>query len=225
MASAGFLHEIKEENGADKKIAYVTFDDGPSDNTLKILDTLQEKKAVATFFLIGNEITKEREEIVKKTVKQGNAVGIHTFCHEKNVMYCNPESFMKDFQKACEKIQAVTGEIPRLHRFPWGSNNAFVSSYVDELRDKLKQQGIRSFDWNVSAEDSVGRGIPAATIKRNVMKDLEKYDQPIILMHDSATMKNTAGILGEILDEIREKGYGFATLETRSEYLFPASWR
>ena len=56
-------------------------------------------------------------------------------------------------------------------------------------------------------------------------KDLEKYDQPIILLHDSNTMDNTAAVLGEIIDLIKEKGYSFGTLEERDEYTFPVSWR
>lgn len=228
VATAHFASQVKKENEqhtGKKKTAYLTFDDGPSDNTRKILDVLSEKKAVATFFLVGNEITPEREDIVKRTIDQGNAVGVHTFCHEKNKLYCNADSFFEDFQKATESIQKVTGKKPLLHRFPWGSNNGYVSSYVDALHEKLKEMGVKSFDWNVSGEDSIGGTVAQSTIYNNVKKDVSRYDEPIILLHDSATMDNTAAVIGQIIDYIKSEGYEFATLENREEYMFPASWR
>lgn len=232
-----FASKVSEENkqAADKqdgdkqvseeKTAYITFDDGPSENTRNILKTLKEKDAVATFFLIGNEITPEREDIVRQEVEQGNAVGVHTYCHQKNKMYCNAASFFADFQKASVAIQKVTGKTPKLHRFPWGSNNGYVSSYVDELHTKLQEMGVRSYDWNVSGEDSVERTVAQGTILKNVKKDVTRYRQPIILLHDSNTTKNTAKVLGQIIDYIRGEGYRFDTLENRDEYMFPAAWR
>lgn len=232
VPTARLASQVQEENeccteGAvqEEKIAYLTFDDGPSDVTLKILDTLKEKEAVATFFLVGNELTPEREHIVKREIEQGNALGVHTFCHEKNKMYCNAESFFEDFNKASQRIEEVAGERPKLHRFPWGSNNGYVSSYVDDLHERLKSQGIRSYDWNVSGEDSVGGVVAQSTIFQNVKKNLTRYRQPILLLHDSATMKNTAAVLGQIIEYIRSEGYRFDTLEKREEYMFPASWR
>ena len=65
----------KKENQRDRKIAYVTFDDGPSCNTEEILQILQEKKAVATFFLISDNLTEKRQKSVKKLIAQGNEVG------------------------------------------------------------------------------------------------------------------------------------------------------
>lgn len=228
VATARFASQVREENeqaAESKKTAYLTFDDGPSDNTRKILEVLREKKAVATFFLVGREITEEREEIVRDTVKQGSAVGVHTYCHEKNKLYCNAECFFEDFQQAAQVIEKVTGKKPTLHRFPWGSNNGYVCSYVDALHERLHEMGIRCFDWNVSGEDSIGGTVAQSTIFNNVKKDLTRYDEPIILLHDSATMDNTAAVIGQIIDYIRSEGYEFATLEDREEYLFPASWR
>lgn len=225
VPTAHFASQVKKENETVKKTAYLTFDDGPSDNTVKILETLKEKKAVATFFLIGGEITPEREQIVKQEIAQGNAVGVHTFCHQKDKIYADSDCFFEDYKKTSETIQKLTGTVPVLHRFPWGSNNRFVSGIVDELHGKLKQMGVRSFDWNVSGEDSIGGVVAEETIFQNIKKDLSRFDDPIILLHDSATMKNTASVLGRIIDYIREQGYGFGTLTDREEYMFPESWR
>lgn len=208
-----------------EKTAYLTFDDGPSELTPDILDTLKKYDAKATFFLIGEEITKEREEIVKRELKEGHRVGIHTYCHKKEEMYCNKKYFWNDFEKCKTRIEEVTGKTVFLHRFPWGSNNGYVCPIVDDLLEELQKQKIKSFDWNVSGEDSIAVGVPKASIYQNVKKDLEKYDKPIILLHDSNTMKNTAAVLPEIIEMIKEKGYRFETLDSHEGYTFPKSWR
>lgn len=219
VSGAGVAEKTKE------KVAYLTFDDGPSEITPDVLDTLKAKDATATFFLVGSEITGEREEIVKRELKEGHSVGIHTYSHKKNEMYCDEKNFFEDFNMCRNRIREVTGIVPKLHRFPWGSNNGYVCPIVDDIMSRLKKENVVSYDWNVSGEDSVGIDVPKSTIYHNVAKDLEKYDQPIILLHDSNTMKNTAAVLGEIIDLIKDKGYSFGTLEEREEYTFPVSWR
>lgn len=216
---------VAGEDDSEEKVAYLTFDDGPSEVTPEILDTLEKKKAKATFFLVGSEITPEREEIVRREMAEGHSVGVHTYSHEKEKMYCDETHFFEDFNLCRARIHEVTGVSPVLHRFPWGSNNGYVCPIVDDILEQLKNENITSFDWNVSGEDSVGQHVPKATIYNNVAKDLEKYDKPIILLHDSNTMQNTAAVLGEIIDLISAKGYSFGTLEERKEYTFPASWR
>ena len=216
------IAEIKKENNC--KVAYLTFDDGPSKNTKKVLRVLKEKDAVATFFLVGNRITAETEEIIKEAIDGGNAIGVHSYSHEKDEMYVNEEGFWKDYEKAANRIGEVLEKKPTLHRFPWGSNNGYVSSYVDYLLEDLKKDGVRSFDWNVSGEDSVGV-VTKKSIMKNIQKDLNRYEAPIILLHDSATADVTTEVLGEVIDYVREQGYEFATLEHREGYTFPASWR
>lgn len=220
-------HDEKNEKkeGATEKIAYLTFDDGPSEVTPEVLDTLKKKNVRATFFLIGSEITSEREEIVKREQGEGHCIGIHTYSHKRNEMYCDEKAFFEDFNQCSDRIREVTGTVPKLHRFPWGSNNRYVCPIVDDIVEKLQKIKVTSFDWNVSGEDSVGRNVPKAVIYRNVAKDLEKHDEPIILLHDSNTMQNTAAVLGEIIDMIAEKGYSFGTLAERKEYMFPEQWR
>ncbi len=227
VPTARFTSKVIEENKKQemKKIAYLTFDDGPSQNTEKILEVLEEEDVVATFFLIGNQITPEREKIVKKAIKQGNAVGVHTYSHKKEDLYKDVNAFFVDFDKAAEKIEEVTGEYPILHRFPWGSNNGYVSPFVDELHQGLQRRGIRSYDWNVSGEDSLGDSVTQKTIYNNVKQDLTRFRQPIILLHDAPATEETAKVIRKIIVYIKECGYEFATLEEREEYLFPASWR
>ena len=167
VPTGSFVSKVQKEN---QKTAYLTFDDGPSGNTKKIIKILEEKGAVATFFLIGKEITGERVDTVKELKKKGNAIGVHTYCHEHNQMYASANCFYKDFRAASDCIEKIIGEKPTLHRFPWGSNNGYVKSYVDELHNHLRKEGVRSFDWNVSGEDSISPHVSQAVIFQNVKK-------------------------------------------------------
>lgn len=169
VPTGSFVSKVQKEN---QKTAYLTFDDGPSGNTKKIIKILEEKGAVATFFLIGKEITGERVDTVKELKKKGNAIGVHTYCHEHNQMYASANCFYKDFRAASDCIEKIIGEKPTLHRFPWGSNNGYVKSYVDELHNHLRKEGVRSFDWNVSGEDSISPHVSQAVIFQNVKKDV-----------------------------------------------------
>lgn len=117
VPTGSFVSKVQKEN---QKTAYLTFDDGPSGNTKKIIKILEEKGAVATFFLIGKEITGERVDTVKELKKKGNAIGVHTYCHEHNQMYASANCFYKDFWAASDCIEKIIGEKPTLHRFPWG---------------------------------------------------------------------------------------------------------
>ena len=103
-----------------------------------------------------------------------------------------------------------------LVRFPWGSANTYISSYRDNIIQRFKNIGLEYADWNVSAEDSVGN--PTQTsIMQNIRKDYVRYDEPVILMHDSGANKMTLSVLNNIILELKEKGYGFDVLSKRSK--------
>lgn len=225
VPTANFLSQVQAENKNEKKIAYMTFDDGPSEITPLILDTLKEKGIKATFFLIGNEMTPEREEIIYRIIDEGHVIGVHTQSHKKNDLYSSFDNFFKDFEAAQSKIEEVTGKEVKLHRYPWGSANNFLAPLFRSITAELQERGIKSFDWNATGEDSLNDGICGAQIKANIAKTYGRYVDPIILLHDGNTNKNTALILGDVIDMIREDGYAFDTLDHRDAFLFPEEWR
>ena len=201
------------------KIAYLSFDDGPSKVTNQILDTLKEKEAKATFFIIAGNVTDEKVDYLKRMIDEGHSIGIHTFSHDYRDIYQSVEAYLEDFYKAYQLIYESTGVKSTIFRFPWGSTNNYNKRIKNELKSEMERRGFRFYDWNVSAEDSTGS--PSATrIKQNVLKDLERFNSPIILMHDSAINKNTAKVLPDIVTIIKEKGYTFDTLDNRAPYHF-----
>lgn len=199
-----------------EKVAFLTFDDGPSYITEKVLDTLKEEDVKATFFMIGEQITEDKEPLLKRMVEEGHLIGVHTYTHQVKEIYSSTDACIRDVRKTAERISEVTGSEPLYYRFPWGSANCFITSFCDELIDSMQKEGYIYFDWNVSAEDSVGKP-SKQTIIRNVRKDYKKYQEPVILMHDSSINANTAEALTNIIEELKQDGYRFATIDKRSK--------
>lgn len=92
---------VNNKNG-ESKIAYLTFDDGlDSKVTPQILDILKRYNVKAAFFIIGNTISKNKD-VLKKIVKEGHAVGNHTYTHKKSIIYSNAESLLAEIKKAAQ---------------------------------------------------------------------------------------------------------------------------
>lgn len=204
---------------SNKKIAYLTFDDGPSFVTTQILDILDERGIKATFFILGSTITDEGEECLKRMVEDGHTIGIHTYSHKQKVIYSSVESYLEDFYQVYQQVYDITGQKVNIFRFPWGSYNSYSKKIKDDLIKEMERRGFTYYDWNVSAEDSVGKPT-AYSIKHNILKDIERYQSPVILMHDASVNKLTARTLPDILDAITELGYEFGTLDDREPCQF-----
>lgn len=202
------------------KKAFLTFDDGPSELTEQVLDILDEQDIHATFFLIGEQITKEREAVVRRMYEEGHEVGIHTYTHEPDEIYASAQAYVEDVLKTAKRIEEVTGKRPQYYRFPWGSANCYISSYRQDVIEELAGYGFQYVDWNVSGEDSVGN--PSAwNIYARIKKDYNRYNEPVVLMHDSQSNKMTVQALPDIEALFSEGGYEFGTIKERSK---PYQW-
>lgn len=205
----------KDNSSTVKKTAYLTFDDGPSPYTEKIIEILRQEEACATFFLIGQQISDEEVPVLKKLMENGNEIGIHTYSHEESI-YASKTAFLKDFRMARSAIKDKLGIEPKIYRFPWGSTSKYVKPIKKEVTSRLAQCGYQYEDWNVSAEDSIGRPGKDAIIA-NIQKDFAKHEEPVILMHDSLINEETVKALPQIIHMIKEEGYSFGILSERSE--------
>lgn len=208
--------EGKEAETLEKKIAFLTFDDGPSKVTEEVLKALKEANAKATFFLIGEQITEETAPLLRQMVEEGHELGIHTYSHRSDEIYQSADAYVADALKAAERIEEAAGTKPRYFRFPWGSKNKYAKGIKEEIVKRMEEKGYIYFDWNVSGEDSVGRP-DMSMIYKNVKKDVLKYNEPVVLLHDSGINKNTAKTLPDILKMLKEAGYEFETVDKRSK--------
>lgn len=200
----------------ETKVAYLTFDDGPSMLSSRYLDILKEENVNATFFIIGQQVCDEMEDVVRRAIDEGNEIGIHTYCHEACNIYRCADSCYRDVMKTKGILEDKLGYKPKLYRFPWGSANNYIASYRDDIILRLKKEGLEYQDWNVSAEDSVGSPTEESILS-NIRKDYKKYDEPVILMHDSGCNDKTLSSLRDVIKELKKSGYSFATLSKRSK--------
>lgn len=205
-----------------KKIVYLTFDDGPSENTSKILDILKENNVKATFFIISPYIP-SHNEIVKRIYNEGHSLGNHTTDHEFNKVYTSQDSFFNSFNKQQEFIKSLTGYDCTIFRFPGGSKNVLVrnahgNDFTKNIIVKLEAQGIHCYDWNVDSGDSHANSVPVVTICNNILKEIKNIDgtlknPAIVLMHDCLTKKTTVQALPEIIKIFKDNGYEFDVLK------------
>lgn len=189
------------EHKDGKKHVYLTFDDGPSSNTEKILDVLKEYNVKATFFVVGNT-SDNGKELMKRIVDEGHTIGIHSFTHKYGQIYDSEEAYFEDYQKLSNFIYDTTGVRPNICRLPGGSSNTVSKISTAELVTKLNQEGTHCFDWNISGGDATGQKVSADDIARNVILGVNRFQTSVILLHDGGDKNETVRALPIILDEI-----------------------
>ena len=191
---------------------YLTFDDGPSERTIEILDVLKQRDIKATFFVVGSNLNSEQgQEILRRMADEGHTIGIHSDSHQYRSIYTSVEDYLNDFKKVYDKVYEITGVKPEIFRFPGGSVNGYNGDIYQELIAEMMRRGFSYYDWNVSSADATG-SISADTITKNCLSGIHAYRRSIVLMHDSAAKKTTAQALPGLLDTLIAEGYEFAPL-------------
>lgn len=194
-----------EEYPGQKKV-YLTFDDGPSANTPKILDILDEYGVKATFFTICNTTPRDIESL-KRIVESGNTLAIHSVSHEYSKVYASLDSFKEDVLGMQEYLQEQTGYTTWLYRFPGGSSNKVARCSIEECKEFLAEQGFVYFDWNVSSGDASAVCVDKDVIVDNVLSEIGSKEEYVVLMHDAAAKTTTVEALPEIIESLQARGY------------------
>ena len=177
-----------------KKSIALTFDDGPSSFTNRLLDCLEKNNAKATFFMTGTEIASFPDE-VKRMKKLGCELGNHTYDHTE-LTTLSFDEISSEVDKVNEQLINLTGEGASVVRPPYGSVNDTVRSAINL---PLILWSIDTLDWKtLNAESTV----------EEVMNNVK--DGSVILMHDIfSTSVDAAEIL---IPQLIEKGYQLVTV-------------
>lgn len=192
-----------EEN--DQLKVYLTFDDGPSDNTSAILDTLAKYNVKATFFVVG-KTDDQSKEMYQRIVNEGHTLGMHSYSHKYSVVYDSLDAFETDFNQLQSYLYDITGQECRLYRFPGGSSNQVSNTDMSEFIRFLNEEGVTYFDWNVSSGDATSQAYTADELLNNVLTDVPKYKTSVVLMHDSNTKSTTVEALGPMIEALQGMG-------------------
>lgn len=205
------------EQSTEKKKVYLTFDDGPSQYTNELLDVLKEYNVKATFFVIA-KTDKDSLKIYKRILKEGHTLGMHSYTHKYNVVYKNLDNFKKDIKKLSDFLYDATGERPKYYRFPGGSSNSVSKVSIKKCISYLNKEGLTYFDWNATNGDATGKKYTSKQMVSNVMKDVAKSNNSIVLMHDTAAKDTTIKSIPSLIKKLRKEGYVLLPI---SEYTSP----
>ena len=211
-----YFEEIKKveddilSGKSNRKIAYITFDDGPYYNTYNVLNILDEKDVKATFFTISmnGEYCYDNKsarcfDLYKEYVKRGHTIANHTYTHAiRGGLYNSVDSFMDAIVRQEEHIKNQTGGyVTNITRFPGGSSTA--KSLKEPIISKLKERGYGWVDW--TANDGDGGGLASQEQAWGNLRNTINNNIEVILFHDYNGI--TTAILPGVIDYLRENGY------------------
>ncbi len=223
---AGEISEIiegKREYTGDKKIAFLTFDDGPNHKiSPQMLDILKEKDAHATFFVVGRNVGEKTRDVLLRELTEGHAIALHSYSHDYHKLYpgrvANAAAVEGEAAKAQKALQDVLGK--SFHSGVWRYPGGHMSwKGLDASDQKLKDMDISWIDWNAltgDAEPASRRPTTPQGLVEFLKKSMPKNDDAsviVILMHDAETKQLSADALPHVIDALRADGYSFGILK------------
>lgn len=209
-------------NVPQNKVAYLTFDDGPSKNTLGILNILDRYNIKATFFVNGYA-SQLGISTYKAITSRGHAIGNHTYSHNYSKIYKSVEDFAEDFNKLQNLLNSSVGIKPKIVRLPGGSNNSISCRYggttlMVEISKYLLNNGYTYFDWNVDSTDASVKLQSKTKIVNSVLNTSKNKSSLIVLLHDNSIKTTTVEALPEIIEGLINQGFEFRSLSP-NEYI------
>jgi peptidoglycan/xylan/chitin deacetylase (PgdA/CDA1 family) len=180
------------------KCVALTFDDGPSPYTDRLLQILADNDARSTFFLIGNKVAANPAG-AKRIADAGMEIANHTWEHP-NMTTIPPEDIPAQFSKASDAIEAATGHRPNLVRTAGGLIN-------DQVLAEAKRQGLADINWDVIPFDWVNDSNTAAT---TYMLKTQIKPGSVVLFHD--TYSSTVDVVYQFIPVLKANGYHMVTV-------------
>lgn len=195
IVSCMTMKELKAAE-LEKKVMYLTFDDGPSEHTNELLDLLSEHHMKVTFFLLDAEM-KRFPEVVERIVSEGHAIGVHGVSHEKDSFYrgvCGP---VNEMNKANETLEEIIGKRTQLIRTPYGSY-PYLSK---QQKQALFEEDFIIWDWNIDSRDWSFRCAEKTFCYTVKMIRESKKEPKVILFHDIKQVVETMRLFLNWMDD------------------------
>ena len=208
------IEAIDKIYNSKEKVAYLTFDDGPSSTvTPKILDTLKKENIKATFFVLGT-MAKSNASLLKRERAEGHYIANHGYSHVYSKVYANENKPLEEYEKTNKIIAEALGDSTyqaNVFRFPGGSVGGTYDKIKTKAKKVLKEKGIAYLDWNCLTNDAAG-----SDTKEEIMQSLKSTckgkNSIVVLMHDAPNKKLTAQTLPDVIAYLRSQGYSFKNL-------------
>ncbi|KIQ96928.1 acetylxylan esterase [Lysobacter sp. A03] len=179
-----------------EQVVWLTIDDGPSDDTVAVLDLLDAHDAKATFFLVG-ERARARPELVREIVRRGHGIGNHSHTHPQSMFWAlGPTRMREQIGRAQAELTEIAGVAPRWFRAVVGMANPFVAT-------ALREHGLARVAWSARGFDAVAAD-PQAVVAR-IERDLASG--AIVLMHEGARHGRNVETLQLLLQLLEKQGF------------------
>ncbi len=211
-----YVYSPNDTTLATGKIIYLTFDDGPSAYTSRLLDILKKYNVKATFFVTN---PKGYDNVILRAYKEGHTIGLHTYTHDYKQIYQNIDAYFTDLYAIQEKVKQITGYTSTIIRFPGGSSNTISRKYdggikiMSKLSKEVEAKGFKYFDWNISSGDA-GLTTNSEEVFTNIIDNLGNKDFYVVLQHD--TKDYSVSAVEEVIKYGLAKGYTFMPLSMNS---------
>ncbi len=183
---------------SNQKLIALTFDDGPNTvTTPQVLDVLQKHGVTASFFVIGNNITPESAEVMRRAAEMGCVIENHSRTHS-DMTKLSREEIIAEIQYTSDKVEEAVGKRPRFFRPPYIAYNETMFQTID----MTFICGVGAEDWedSVSAEERYKRIISRSA------------DGTVILLHDMQGNSKTVMAVDMIIPKLKDEGYSFVTV-------------
>lgn len=204
------IQNIYENN---EKVAYLTFDDGPSKVvTTKVLDILKQNNILANFFVVGKHV-KQYPELVKQAYEDGHFIANHGYSHNNSKLYKSKQDFINEILETDKEIAKAIGKdsyCSHIFRFPNGSMSKIHYSDKKKAIKYLEEIDYTYIDWNALNNDSMKKYSNSELIS-NLKNSIKNKGTIVILMHDTGDVNKTYDVLEESINLIKSEGYEFKT--------------
>lgn len=182
---------------AVKKRIALTFDDGPSQSTLRILEVLKQYGGKATFCVVGSRLG-SRTDILKKVAEEGHEIASHTWSH-KDLNKLSEEEVLEELKSVNQLVYETTGKTVAFLRPPYGNANEIVKQAAIRENMAIVRWCVDTRDWKTKD--------PEATYKAIVE---EAKDGDIVLCHDLYSA--TANAMELVIPKLIEDGFELVTV-------------
>ena len=186
-------------NGPHRKVVALSFDDGPYPLTPQFVQMLRANRAVATFFMIGRQVTSRYQGTLHAELRDGDALGDHTWSHPDLLASGEVRG---QLQRTLQVIRGLSGFTPCVFRPPYGDYDSSVVKTASSL-------GLATVLWDVDPSDYVLPGVSA--IVHRVLAQVKPG--AIIISHDGGGPRGqTLAAYPLIIHALRARGYRFLTV-------------
>ena len=214
------LEYVEEE--WPERVVFLTFDDGPSWNTDRLLDILYKENAPSTFFVLGHSMlmhdAANTQTWLERILEEGHYVGLHSMSHDPGILYSGYGAagrFVDEMQQLQELIYEMTGHHTDLCRAPFGMMTNFTP--YSGHAEAIEAAGIQCIDWNIDPQDWTNS---ADLVIHYVISQVEMLNFPselvIVLHEENATVE----ALPAIIAFLREHGYVFKAYQPGHEFIY-----